>query len=236
MTCIAIDDEPKALDILALFIAKTPFLDLRGTFRDPFQAMDFIVNSKPDLIFLDINMPELTGIQLLKSLSKAPLVILTTAYSEHAIDSYELNVVDYLLKPIGFDRFLKAVMKAKELFVLKSENERRDIKTGLHDEDVVYIKSGTKTFRVKTDTILYVEGLGNYVNFILQDKKIIGYLSMNDVLNLLPPGLFCRIHKSYVVSLKHIDVIEKHQVIIKNKSIPIGLTYRDHFSKIIEKK
>ena len=235
MTCIAIDDEPKALDILAFFIAKTPFLDLRGTFRDPFQAMDFIVNSKPDLIFLDINMPELTGIQLLKSLSKAPLVILTTAYSEHAIDSYELNVVDYLLKPIEFDRFLKAVMKAKELFVLKSENERRDIKTDRQDEDVVYIKSGTKTFRVKIDTILYVEGLGNYVNFILQDKKIITYLSMHDVLNLLPPSLFCRIHKSYVISLKYIDIIEKHQVIIKNKSIPIGLTYRKHFSKIIEK-
>lgn len=236
MTCITIDDEPKALDILAFFIAKTPFLDLRGTFRDPFQAMDFIVNSKPDLIFLDINMPELTGIQLLKSLSNPPLVILTTAYSEHAIDSYELNVVDYLLKPIEFDRFLKAVMKAKELFVLKSENKRRNIKTDRQDEDVVYIKSGTKTFRVKTDTILYVEGLGNYVNFILQDKKIITYLSMNDVLNLLPPGLFCRIHKSYVVSLKYIDVIEKHQVIIKNKTIPIGLTYREHFWKIIENK
>jgi two-component system, LytTR family, response regulator len=236
MTCITIDDEPGALDILALFIAKTPFLDHIGAFRDPFQAMDFILNSKPDLIFLDINMPGLTGIQLLKSLSHAPLVILTTAYSEHAIDSYDLNVVDYLLKPIEFDRFLKAVMKAKELFFLKSENERRDIKTSRQDEAVVYIKSGTKTFRIKIDSILYVEGLGNYVNFILSDKKVIAYLSMQDVLNLLPPGLFCRIHKSYVISLKYIDVIEKHQVIIKNKSIPIGLTYRDRFSKIIEKK
>jgi DNA-binding LytR/AlgR family response regulator len=236
MTCIAIDDEPKALDILAFFIAKTPFLELKGTFRDPFQAMDFILNNKPDLIFLDINMPELTGIQLLKSLSKAPLVILTTAYSEHAIESYELNVVDYLLKPIEFDRFLKAVMKTKELFVLKSGNEKLNVKSDLLDEDVVYIKSGTKTFRVKTDSILYIEGLGNYVNFILQDKKIITYLSMNEVLDMLPPGLFCRIHKSYVISLKNIDVIEKHQVIIKNKCIPVGLTYRDHFSKITEKK
>ena len=159
-------------------------------------------------------MPELTGIQLLKSLSRAPLVILTTACSEHAINSYELNVVDYLLKPIEYDRFLKAVMKAKELFILKSEHEKREIITDRQDEDAIYIKSGTKTFRIVVDTILYVEGMGNYINFILPDRKIVTYLSMQDVLKLLPPSLFCRIHKSYVVSLKHIDIIEKHQVII----------------------
>ena len=236
MTCVTIDDEPKALDILAFFIAKIPFLELKGAYRDPLQAMDFIAKCKPDLIFLDINMPELTGMQLLKSLSNPPMVILTTAYSEHAIDSYEFNVVDYLLKPIEFDRFLKAVMKAKELFVLKSNKEREYLTPKRKDKDVVYIKSGTKTFRIRTDTILYIEGLGNYVTFFLPDKKIITYLSIRDVLNLLPPDLFCRIHKSYVISLKYIDVIEKHRVVIKNKSIPIGHTYREHFSKIIERK
>jgi len=235
MTCIAIDDEPKALDILKLFIAKIPFLVLQGTFRDPLQAMDHIAGNKPDLVFLDINMPALSGLQLLKSLTSTPLVILTTAYSEHAIESYELNVVDYLLKPFEFERFLKAVMKAKDLFVLKSENERRGKRSRPKYEDVIYIKSGTKTFRIKTDTILYVEGLGNYVTFYLPDKKIISYLSFQEVLKMLPPEMFCRIHKSYIISLKHIDVIEKHQVIIKNRSIPIGQTFRGDLSKIIDK-
>ncbi len=126
-------------------------------------------------------------------------------------------------------------MKARDLFVLKSENVRGEIKTGRQDEDVIYIKSRTKTYGVEIDTILYIESVGNYVNLILTDKKIITYLSMQNVLDLLPPDMFCRIHKSYVISLKHVDFIEKHRVIIKNKSIPIGNTYREHFSGIIKK-
>jgi len=231
MTCIAVDDEPKALDILTLFIARISFLELLGTFRDPFQAMNYIAENKPDLIFLDISMPEMTGLQLLRSLPNPPLVILTTAYSEHALDGYELNVVDYLLKPFEFERFLKAVMKAKELSALKAGPVRKEKKSSGYEDQVVFIKDGTKIYRIKIDTIQYVEGLGNYVTFFLPDKKIVSYLSIQDVLNMLPPDQFCRIHKSYVVSLKHIDIIEKHQVIINKREIPIGLTYRENFER-----
>lgn len=236
MTCIAIDDEPKALDILDLFISKIPFLDLQGRFRDPIEGMDFIIKEKPDLIFLDINMPELSGLQLLKTLANPPLVILTTAYSEHALTAFELNVVDYLLKPFEFERFLKAVMKSKELFELKKERLRIWRKPLRRHEDVIYLKNGTKTFRVRIDSILYIEGMGNYVTFYLHDKKIISYMSMQEVLKLLPEDIFYRIHKSYIVSLKHIDLIEKHRVLIKNNSIPIGQTYRENFSKVIREK
>ena len=236
MTCIAIDDEPKALDILEMFITRVTFLDLQGSFRDPIQGMDFIIKEKPDLIFLDINMPELSGLQLLKTLSNPPLVILTTAYSEHAIAGYELNVVDYLLKPFEFDRFLKAVMKSKELFELKKEGQKLWKKPVRRHEDIIYLKSGTKTFRIKTDSILYIEGMGNYVTFYMQDKKIVTYMSIQEVLDLLPQDFFYRIHKSYIVSLKHIDVIEHHRVLIKNHSIPIGQTYRENFSKVIRGK
>lgn len=231
MTCIAVDDEPKALDILTLFIARISFLELLGTFRDPFQAMNYIAENKPDLIFLDISMPEMTGLQLLRSLPNPPLVILTTAYSEHALDGYELNVVDYLLKPFEFERFLKAVMKAKELSALKAGPVRKEKKSSGYEDQVVFIKDGTKIYRIKIDTIQYVEGLGNYVTFFLPDKKIVSYLSIQDVINILPPDQFCRIHKSYVVSLKHIDIIEKHQVIINKREIPIGLTYRENFER-----
>jgi len=236
MKCIAVDDEPKALDILTLFIARISFLELLGTFRDPFQAMNYIAENKPDLIFLDISMPEMTGLQLLRSLPNPPLVILTTAYSEHALDGYELNVIDYLLKPFEFERFLKAVMKAKELSALKAGLVRKEKKSSGSEDQVVFIKDGTKIYRIKIDTIQYVEGLGNYVTFFLPGKKIVSYLSFQDVLNILPPDQFCRIHKSYVVSLKHIDIIEKHQVIIDNKPIPIGLTYRENFARIAGKK
>ena len=229
MTCIAVDDEPKALDILSLFIARVSFLELLGTFRDPFQAMNFMAENKPDLVFLDISMPEMTGLQLLRSLPNPPQVILTTAYSEHALDGYELNVVDYLLKPFEFERFLKAVMKAKELSALKAGLDKKEKKTGGDQDQLVNIKDGTKTYRIKIDTIQYVEGLGNYVTFFLSDKKIVSYLSIQEVLKMLPPDQFCRIHKSYVVSLKHIDIIEQHQVIINKREIPIGLKYRENF-------
>jgi two-component system LytT family response regulator len=236
MTCIAIDDEPKALDILELFISRLSFLELKGKFRDPVQGLDFIIKDRPDLIFLDINMPDLSGLQLLKTLPNPPLVILTTAYSEYALSGYELNVVDYLLKPFEFDRFLKAVMKSKELFEFKKESQRRWKKPLRRHEDVIYLKSGTKTFRVKTDSILYIEGMGNYVTFYLPDKKIVTYMSIQEASGLLPEDIFYRIHKSYIVSLKHIDVIESHRVLIRNNSIPVGPTYREHFMRVVREK
>lgn len=236
MTCIAVDDEPRALDILTLFIGKIPFLKLLGTFRDPLLAMNYIAENRPDLIFLDISMPEITGLQLLRSLPNPPMVILTTAYSEHALDGYELNVIDYLLKPIEFERFVKAIMKANELFTLKAGTLKKEKKPVSENDQVINIKDRTKTYMIKVDTIQYIEGLGNYVTFYFTDKKVVTYLSLQDVIKMLPQDQFCRIHKSYVVSLKRIDIIEKHQVIINNKPVPIGLKYRESFARMAGKK
>jgi DNA-binding LytR/AlgR family response regulator len=233
MNCIIIDDEPKALDVLESFIEKTAFINLKGRFRDPVVAMNFILNSKPDLIFLDINMPEISGMQLLKSLSNPPLVIFTTAYSEYAVKSYELNAVDYLLKPIEFERFLKAAIKARELFDLKQVSDKQIIIPDHQDEQAVFVKSGTKTYRIEFCNILFIEGVGNYVNFILKDKKIMAYLSMQETIRFLPSHDFCRIHKSYIISMKQIDSIEFHQVKIKDHIIPIGKTYREEFLSLL---
>lgn len=197
---------------------------------NPFKALSFLIDTPVDLIFLDINMPELSGIQLLKSLSSAPKVVFTTAYSEYGAESYDYDAVDYLLKPVKYERFLKAVHKAVD--VSKKENGVSEVK---ENDGFIFIKSGKQRFKLPVDEILYIEGAGNYMTFFTLNKKILSLLSMNETLQLLPPDRFVRIHKSYVVSIKYIDVIEKSRVIINKVPIPIGITYRELFLKIIEK-
>jgi len=234
MKCIVIDDEPMALDLIKSYIAKTPFLESGECFTNPYKAVDYLIHNKIDLVFLDINMPELSGIQLLKSLPFPPQVIFTTAYPEFAAESYEYNAVDYLLKPVRFERFLKAVNKAAGLS--KTANDER--KEGLDssgNNEYLYIKSGTRLIKVRPSDILYVEGAGNYMTFYTTDKKIMSLLTMQEVLDMLSTELFVRIHKSYLISLQHIDAIEKHDVIINGKQIPIGMTYREQFLSIINK-
>jgi len=233
LKCIAIDDEPKALEILKDYIEKVPYLDLAGVYRDSLKALDYLQHNKVDLIFLDINMPDLTGIQFLKSLIHQPLVIFTTAYSEYALESYEYATVDYLLKPIEFERFLKAANRALEQFHAK-KNVSFKI-SELVDSDSIMIKSGTDIHQIKTDEILYIESAGNYVIFVLKNESIMSLFNMNNVLDLLPANQFIRIHKSFIVSIRHLTKIERHQVVISNKEIPIGNIYRESFFKAIEK-
>jgi DNA-binding LytR/AlgR family response regulator len=230
MKCIAIDDEPFALELIAGYIQKTPFLELAGTFTNPIKAHSFLMNNKVDLIFLDINMPELSGIQLLKSLSSIPNVVFITAYSEYGAESYDYDAVDYLLKPVKYERFLKAVNKVIDISV--KENVKNEI---IKERDnFIFIKSGTQTIKVAVDEILYIEAAGNYMTFFTLNKKIMSLFSMNEIMQILPSDLFIRIHKSYIISIKHINIIEKSRVIINKTPIPIGITYREHFSKIIK--
>ncbi|MFC2103744.1 LytR/AlgR family response regulator transcription factor [Bacteroidota bacterium] len=235
--CIAIDDEYMALDIIKDYIEKVPFLDLLGVFKNSMKAFEFIKTNNINLIFLDINMPDLSGIQFLESLDKKPMVIFTTAYSTYAVDSYNFNAIDYLLKPIEFERFLKAANKALDDTILKNRTlliekiPEKDAK-----KSFVLIKSGTEIHKLRISDILFIEGTGNYLSFHLPDKKILSLLNMKQVLDLLPKDSFYRIHKSYIVSFQHIDSIEKHQVKIMNKAIPIGSTYREEFFKSIENK
>jgi len=225
MRCIAIDDEPFALDLIAGYIRKTPFLEYINGFTNPFMAMTFLVNTPVDLIFLDINMPEITGIELLKSLPFSPKVIFTTAYSEFGAESYEYNAVDFLLKPVKYDRFLKAVNKANVYPLGQKENAIISHSKELHKESIL-IKSGTQIFRVETDDIYYIEGAGNYITFYTKTRKFMALMPLNDLLEMLPPDTFVRVHKSYIISLKHIGIIERARVIINNSTIPIGITYR----------
>jgi two-component system LytT family response regulator len=220
ITCIAIDDEPKALEVIERYCRKTNLVELRATFREPVKAIEFLSREKIDLIFLDINMPDISGMQLVQTLSPCPMIIFTTAYSHYAVESYELNALDYLLKPITFERFLAAVNKAPE--TLSSKNS-----IGMEAEATVFIKSGPQTYQVKLAEILYLEKDGNYITVHLKDKNILIRENMGDIFDLVPTADFIRVHKSYVVAIKHIAMIEVHQLVINGEKIPIGSTYRD---------
>lgn len=231
LKCLAIDDEPVALDILKDYIAKVPFLEYADVFRDPLKALDYLRKNSVDLIFLDINMPDLTGIQFLQTLKNPPLVIFTTAYSEYALESYDYDAVDYLLKPIEFERFVKASNKACEMHEVKVKNV--PIFTG--ERDHIFIKSGTNFLKVKTKNIFYIKGTGNYVTFVLDQKEILSLLTMTKALEALPQDFFFRIHKSYIINSLHVDLIENEEVRIWGERIPIGDSYKQSFFESIKK-
>jgi DNA-binding LytR/AlgR family response regulator len=220
MTCIAIDDEPKALEVIERYCQKISLVTLKATFREPIRALEFLNRERVDLIFLDINMPDITGMQLLQTLSPRPLIVFTTAYSQYAVESYELNALDYLLKPVTFERFLMAINKAAAALSPKNP-------AGMDEDGAVFIKSGPQTHRVKVSEILYLEKNGNYITVHRKDGHILIRENMGDIFNLLPAADFIRVHKSYVVAIRHISMIEVHQLIVNGEKIPIGSTYRD---------
>jgi two-component system, LytTR family, response regulator len=222
MNCIAIDDEPKALEVIERYCQKSDLVDLKATYREPVKAIEFLNREKIDLIFLDINMPDINGMQLIQTLAARPMVIFTTAYSNYAVESYSLNAVDYLLKPITFERFLAAVNKASNLLSLQNKPGAKEEEPG-----TVFIKSGPHTYQVKVADILYLEKDGNYITVHLKDKQILMRENMGDIFDMVPQAEFVRVHKSFVVAIKHISMIEVHQLIINGVKIPIGSTYRE---------
>lgn len=234
MKCTVIDDEPFALDLIRDYIRQTPFLDLAQCFHNPFKALEYLNTEHVDLIFLDINMPALSGIQLIRTLHKTPMVIFTTAYPEFAAESYEYNAVDYLLKPIKYERFLKAVNKAASLLqpstgILGEDKQLQDKQQEKH----FFVRSGSQQVKINSDDILYIEAAGNYMCFYTREKKVMSLLNMKDALELLPAARFARIHKSYIVALKHIEAIDRYEVVIAGRKIPIGITYREQFAKLM---
>ncbi|NML38145.1 response regulator transcription factor [Chitinophaga sp. G-6-1-13] len=228
MKCIVVDDEPLALALTQRYIEQTPQLQLAGSFTNPFKAMDYLLREEVNLLFLDINMPGLSGMHLLASLPVQPMVVFTTAYAEFGAESYEYNAVDYLLKPINYPRFLKAVNKA-----IAAANTRS---TGTPADEEIVIKSGSQWHRVRIDHILYIEAAGNYMQFHMAEKKLMALMSMNELMELLPAQHFIRIHKSYVISLRHITMYEKNMVMLHKLSLPIGLTYRQQFLERLNRK
>lgn len=241
MNCIAVDDELLALKKIQRFAEKIDYLNLLGTFDNALSTFTFLRENKVDLIFLDIQMDEFTGIQLLETLKDPPYVILTTAYDEYALKAYELDVIDYLLKPIPFERFVKAVEKVYARF-LKDQNHQPQPLASNNPEaqndqaEFTFIKSGNKTVKVYFNKILYIEGQRDYLQIHTEDSKIMTLLNFKKIQELLDPQRFIRVHKSYVISIDKIDYIENNAIRIKNKLIPVSNTYKVAFFSLLNKK
>ena len=245
INCIIVDDEPLARNLLTAYVNKIPSLNLLKSFSSPLPAMEFLQNHSVDLIFLDIQMPELTGISFLKIVKKRPMVVLTTAYSEYAIESYELDVVDYLLKPITLERFLKAVEKVSQRLALEKENlsdasnenqqAEQITSTQAPSQPFVFVKDGTKLVKIRWKDILYIEGMKDYVAIHTRQQKIVSLQRLKTLESQLPSDQFIRIHHSYIVSLEGVDVIYKDKVQIGKTFIPVSETYKKPFKEFIDK-
>jgi two-component system LytT family response regulator len=242
LKCIAVDDEPLALDIIEDYISKVPFLELVKRTENAIEALQLVQAGGIDLVFLDIQMPDLTGIQFLKIASGKANYILTTAYSQYALESYDLNVSDYLLKPIAFDRFYKAVEKVrnqmqKEEVVVPIPEPQIAQKASApvtHAQDFIFVKTEHKIQKIQLDDILYIEGLKDYISIFTKTERVITLQNMKKMEETLPKGEFIRVHKSYIISLDKVESIERSRISITGKIIPIGDTYRDEFFKLID--
>jgi two-component system LytT family response regulator len=218
ITAIAIDDEPVALEIIKSLSQKIPFLNLQATFINAFEAKHYLDKQQVDLLFLDIKMPDISGIKFYQQLSQNPLVIFTTAYSEHAVKSYELEAIDYLLKPFSFERFQKACEKAKSKF---------EMQVNTRQFTPFFIKSGYERIRLDPQEIIYAESTGNYITFTLPYKKIQTRLTMAETLALLPQPGFFRVHRSFIVAKDKITRIEKQMLHLGKHLVPIGNMYSE---------
>jgi len=227
---IIIEDEPKAIDVLVRYCGQTEMIELKGSFRDPIKALEYLQSHQVELLLLDINMPKINGLELLDILEKKIITIFTTAYSEYALDSYDYNTADYLLKPIVFKRFIKAIHKAyNKVYPQNAPDQARQ----LLSEKTIYIKSGPQLHKVAVKDILYLEKEGNYLIFHTIQKKILSRQNMKDVFEILDAKEFVRIHKSYVIAVRHLDIIESTEVQINQTRIPIGRNYKGALEKLI---
>jgi DNA-binding LytR/AlgR family response regulator len=228
MKCVILDDEPLAVELLTKYINDTASLSLTFASTNAFDTIQFIQKNEVDIIFLDVQMPELSGIQVLKIIGNQYKVILTTAYTDYALDGYEYNVLDYLLKPIAYERFLKAVNKVTATTTVAVT------KTVSAEDDFIFIKSDSKMIKITIPEILFVEGMKDYICIQTHKEKLITLQNLKTLEQHLPVQQFMRVHKSYIVALNKIEVIERNRIFIGNHCIPIGDTYRDNFLKRIE--
>ena len=226
--CVAIDDEPLALDIVCDFARRVPFLDLKERFTSAFKAFEYLQKEEIDLIFLDIQMPDITGIEFLNSLEKKPQVIFTTAYSEYALEGFNLRAADYLLKPFLFDRFMQAVGRAKELIDARNKGTNGN-------PDYFFVKANYQMEKINFSDILFIEGLKDYLKIKKSDgTNVVAHKSMKTILEELPPNKFMRVHRSFIISLDKIDALGKNHVTIGKNKIPVSEFYHDEFKKFLE--
>lgn len=233
ISCLIVEDEPLARNLITDYVRKVPYLQLVKACSGALEAMEVLRTSSVDLLFLDVQMPELTGISFLKSLQKKPLVVLTTAYSEYALEGYELDITDYLLKPITFERFLKAVDKASQRLtapVVAAPEKPVDAQPS----PFIFVKDGTKLVKINWTDILYVEGLKDYVTIHTRTQKVISLQRLKVLEEQLPAEKFIRVHNSFIVALDAIETVHKDKIQIGQASIPIGDTYKKPFKEFIE--
>jgi two-component system, LytTR family, response regulator len=238
LRCLIIDDEFLARKYLRDYVSKLPALELVGDYNSPLKAMELIKSGEVDLLFLDIQMPDITGIEFLKTMDRAPYVVLTTAYEEYALQAYELNVADYLLKPFSFERFLKAVNKVQELAEKDKKLQLAKTETGdvMHKpqlkEDHLIIRADRKLYKINYEDLIYIEGQKAYVTFHTKKKNITALASLRDLEEQLPGSHFMRIHKSYIVSIHEIESLEGNQVEIGGTRLSVGKSYRPGVEKV----
>jgi two-component system response regulator LytT len=230
---IAIDDEPLALQLVTGYISKTHFLKLSGGFDNPLDAMEFLSVEQVDLIFLDIQMPDLTGIEFIRILTNRPKVIFTTAYAKYALEGFKLEVVDYLLKPFNYEEFLTSVRKAQNLIEL----ERKALKQVDANKEFLFLKSEYKIRRINFNDIKYIEGLKDYVKVYTthEDKPVLSLTSLKALESKLPRDKFMRIHRSFIVNLEKIDTIERSRIVFGKVYIPVSEQYKEKFQKFLDK-
>lgn len=226
INCIIIDDEPLARKGLREYIADVDFLQLIGEFDNPIKAMDLLAKEEAQLLFLDIQMPKITGLDFFKTLKNAPPVIFTTAFPQYALEGFELNALDYLVKPISFERFLKAAMRAKEFYEVRQKNIG-ETGTNVSVADYFFIKADNKLIKIFFDDVLFAEALQNYVVIQAKDKKYITYLTFRSVEEYLPSDRFIKTHKSYIVSASKVESIEANDIKIGQYHIPISRNLKD---------
>jgi len=233
--CLVIDDEALARKYLKEYIAKIPFLELVGDFNSPLKAYELLEKGMVDLMFLDIQMPDITGLDFLRSLNRKPYVILTTAYKEYALEGYELDITDYLLKPFSFDRFLKAINKVNTLVRKQGEKEvpASDYNQTDFHEDYIIIRADRKYYKINYDDLIFIEGQKAYVTFHSEGKKKVTALaSLKELEEKLPEYKFIRIHKSYIVSVKKIDALEGNMIEIAGEKLPVGKSFKSKVSEL----
>jgi DNA-binding LytR/AlgR family response regulator len=237
--CIAIDPKKSSLDSICDLINKIPFFELKGSFSNPYDALHFLGANKIDLLFTEIEMPELSGIQLINSIKNRPLIIFVSASEKYAIEGYNLDILDYLLKPVTFERFLRCANKAyNELVNYNKPFENEPLKAlGNINHDIIFVKSDYKIIRLATSNIMFIEGFNDYVKIFLEDnpKPVLSLLSLKVMEDRLPTPEFVRVHRSYIVSVNKINMIEKKRIIIEKHHIPISNSYYDSFYTVIKK-
>ena len=235
---LAIDDEPLALQQLVTYINKVPFLELTGQCHSALEAQKLMEEEMVDAIFCDINMPDLSGMDVVRQLAAPPFIVFTTAYSEYAIEGYKVNAVDYLLKPFGMNDFLRAALKVQDQYNLRHQNTPQKQSSPVQADGTIFVKTDYRVVRIAISDIRYIEGMSEYLKIHLEGQKpIITLLSMKKMEDYLPPTLFMRIHRSYIVNLQKIQEVNKNRVILDADTyLPIGDLYKDRFNEYLEQK